>query len=173
MKKQFCITVWALFLFMIMGGGNCAVKTCPPQYHNYNLHNLTERGFAHIFTIETDCTGCHHISAERCGLVKIEKEKTDKNGVFIGKIRKIKGSPCKKDRSTFFPERWSIQTTLDKIEEARNNIIDKTYNTDTNEREVTGKTSENITIKIIFDKQNPKKIFNAYPIFEQTSESDD
>lgn len=166
MKKPVRITFLILFIYLITSGTKCEVKTCPPSPYSYNLHHLTEKGFAHIFTVEEDCSGCHHIVAEKCGLVKIKKIKQAKNGVFTAQVEKIKGVSCSKYSSTFFPEHWSVQITLDKIEEAYNNIITK----ETDSREMIGKTSENISIKIIMDKYNQNKIFNAYPILENTRE---
>lgn len=188
MKKRVSSILLILSFYLISGGARCGVKICPPQAHNYTLHHITEKGFKHIFTIEENCSGCHHIVAQKCGLIKIEKIKVGKNGVFIAKIEKIKGISCKKESSTFFPEHWSVQTTLNKIEEAYQNsyVISKNtkpkYDNDDNDdnehqnsdgrrtydNEVRmGKTSEGITIKIIMDNENSDKIFNAYPVLEE------
>lgn len=155
-------SVYSIFiLYVILLGSTCRPNTCPPTSYNYNLYHLTERGFNHIFSIEEDCSGCHHVSAEKCGLVKIQKIKQGNHGIFTGKVEKIKGNSCKKEESTFFPQEWSIQSTLNKIEEAYNNIIR------TDEKGKIGKTSEGILIRIIPDKKKPDKIFNAFPILEQ------
>jgi hypothetical protein len=186
MKKHVCLILLILLVYIVIGGSTCQVKSCPPQHDNYNLHHLTEKGFFHIFNIEQDCLGCHHIAAEKCGLVRLEKIKTAKNGVFTAKIEKIKGKRCTKSESTFFPQHWSVQTTLDKIEEAyqksyiisestRPEYYSREYNTE-EERDTykygyqnevrLGKTTEGISIKIIMSGRNSNKIFNAYPILK-------
>lgn len=185
MKKHIWTVLLILFVYAVTGGSTCQVKTCPPEFYNYKLYHLSERGFSHIFKIEQDCSGCHHVVAERCGLVKLRKIKEGKNHVFTAKVEKIKGNSCTKAESTFFPENWSVQTTLDKIEEAyKNSHIepqDTQYEYDDEDSETEkkvsknkhtneirlGKTSEGVKIKIVMDNKNPKKIFNAYPILEE------
>lgn len=167
MKKHFNFLL--LFFLVSCLGFTCrSPRTCPLNAHAYNLHHLTERGFYHIFEVEVNgankCSGCHHISAERCGLVKIEKIKTGKYGVFRGRVQKKPYPICSKT-STFFPETWSVQTTLDKIEEAYQNAYVDTYRSDRTTK--VGRTQEGVKIRIIMDKHNPDKIYNAYPIMER------
>lgn len=165
MKKYSWFVLLVIVNFLFTSGSTCSVKTCPPEPYRYKLHRLTERGFNHIFRIEQDCSGCHHIVAQKCGLVKIKKIRMDKKGVFTAIVEKVKGFSCIKKESTFFPEHWSVQTTLNKIEEAYLNAEQKDI--DMVRRELIGTTSEGIRIKIIMDNKELTKIFNAYPIIAQ------
>ncbi|MDW8302506.1 MAG: EndoU domain-containing protein [Bacteroidia bacterium] len=165
--KQRLLFISFIFFVLTLQGSKCRVKTCPPDYRAYNLHHLTPKGFDHIFRGDFkssgECSGCHHISAEKCGYVKIKKiKKKNKQGIFTAKISmEHNGIFCEKEHSTFFPQEWSIQHTLDKIEEAYQNskLIQS-------EKRI-GKTKEGITITLLMDKNNPTKIFNAYPVLEE------
>jgi hypothetical protein len=165
MKRKYWFVALTISL-LLFWGSTCRKKqdACPLNPENYELHHVSEKGFRHIFQIDItdgECSGCHHVVAEKCGLVSIKKKNTGKYGVFKATIEtKDKTLPSCKKESTFFPKKWTVQTTLDKIEDA----YQKSTVVDGNERE--GKTSEGVIIKIIMDKNDKGKIFNAYPIMQ-------
>ncbi|MCS7075776.1 MAG: EndoU domain-containing protein [Bacteroidia bacterium] len=162
----------------MFNGSVCRVKTCPPKPWNYKLHNVSKEGFNHIFIgnfkENGECSGCHHIAAQECGYARIKKIEQDKNEVFTAEvIIQSKDNKCYKKYSTFFPEKWSIQTTLDKIEEAYKNSKLVTEELHLKKRHIRmGKTAEGITIKLHMDNFDNKKIFSAYPILKKQSTSD-
>jgi len=128
MKRKYWFIALTISL-LLFWGSTCRKKqdACPLNPENYELHHVSEKGFRHIFQIDItdgECSGCHHVVAEKCGLVSIKKKNTGEYGVFKATIEtKDKTLPSCKKESTFFPKKWTVQTTLDKIEEAYQDVL--------------------------------------------------
>lgn len=123
--KKYSFVVVCIAIVFLWSCKSKSVELCPVDPENYNTYHLNRKGFHHIFEVDVGrkyrkCTGCHHIAAERCELVKIERDKSGRFGVFTAQVTvtNSKGELYCVKKSTFFPEHWSVQTTLNKIEEA-------------------------------------------------------
>lgn len=129
-----------------------------------NTTNFAKGALEHIFdgTINKKgkATGYHYsmIEGSKGKILDGSRSKTDKNGIFTAKVE-VSGV-AKKGFSSFYPETWSPQETVDAINTAYKEAVDDPNNP---HGELWVGHAGEIEIDMYLNEN--KKIVTAYPIF--------
>ncbi len=131
------------------------------QNVDYFANGTLEHIFDGTINKKGKATGYHYtmISDSKGEVIEGTKSKTDKNGVFTGKV-KVSGI-SKNGFSSFYPESWSPQQVVDAINSAYEDAVSDPSN-----------PSGSLwighygDIEIDMYLNNSKKITTAYPVYE-------